>query len=199
MRDRLTNGHPDDFLVINVGRHSPEKGLEQMRDPIARLPGVRLALIGGGPSHERLRDYYRGTSTVFPGYFHGDELIAAYRAADAFVFPSTTETFGLVALEAMACRIPVIAARAGGVTDVITDGVNGFFFDPDQPQQLGPLVERLRDNPALCEEMAENGLQHAQSRSWEATMDQLIDYYYLAIRLWRTQLRRRKSLGYYGS
>ncbi|MFP4439054.1 MAG: glycosyltransferase family 4 protein [Chloroflexaceae bacterium] len=199
MRDRLTNGHPDDFLVINVGRHSPEKGLEQMRDPIARLPGVRLALIGGGPSHERLRDYYRGTPTVFPGYFHGDELIAAYRAADAFVFPSTTETFGLVALEAMACRIPVIAARAGGVTDVITDGVNGFFFDPDQPQQLGPLVEHLRDNPALCEEMAENGLQHAQSRSWEATMDQLIDYYYLAIRLWRTQLRRRKSLGYYGS
>lgn len=192
MRAHLSGGHPEDFLVINVGRHSPEKRLETMRDPIFQQPGVRLAMIGHGPSHEQLKAYYRGTATVFPGPLYDNELVAAYRAADAFVFPSTTETFGLVALEAMACRIPVIAAHAGGVVDIVTDGFNGLLFAPDQPEQLGPLVRRLRDNIALREEMAENSLLHARSRSWQATMDQLIDYYYVAIRLFqRSQLRRR--------
>lgn len=197
MRARLTDGHLEDFLVLNVGRHSPEKRLETMRDPLFKLPGVRLAMVGGGPAHERLKEYYRGTPTVFPGYLRGEDLVAAYRAADAFIFPSTTETFGLVALEAMACRVPVIAARAGGVVDIITDGVNGLYFDPDTPEQMGPLLQRLRDNPTYREQLAENGLAHARSRAWQATMDQLIDYYYLAIRLFnRSQLRRRRKLGY---
>lgn len=193
MRARLTDGNPNDFLVLNVGRHSPEKRLEIMRDPLFQTPGVRLAMVGGGPGHEQVKTYYRGTPTVFPGYLRGDDLVAAYRSADAFIFPSTTETFGLVALEAMACRVPVIAARAGGVIDIVTDGVNGYYFDPDQPDEIAPLVRRLRDNPALHAEMAENALLHARGRSWQATMDQLIDYYHLSMRVFqRTQLRRRK-------
>ncbi|MDX1522261.1 MAG: glycosyltransferase family 1 protein [Anaerolineae bacterium] len=114
MRSRLTSGHPDDFLVVNVGRQAPEKGLAGLRDYIFPNAGVRLALIGDGPSHQSLKRHFAGTPTVLPGYMQGDELVAAYRAADAFIFPSTTETFGLVALEAMACRVPVIAARVGG-------------------------------------------------------------------------------------
>ncbi len=190
MRARLTGGHPDDFLVINVGRQSPEKGLKVLRDSIFPArgaqrdgQGVRLALIGGGPSHDDLREYFRDTPTTFPGYLRGDDLVAAYRAADAFIFPSTTETFGLVALEAMACRVPVIAARSGGVVDTVVDGYNGLFFDPNQPQQIGSLIRRLRDNPQERHEMAENALMHAQSRSWRATMDQLVDYYRTARRV----------------
>jgi glycosyltransferase involved in cell wall biosynthesis len=85
--------------------------------------------------------------------------------------PSTTETFGLVALEAMACRVPVIAARAGGVLDTIIDGENGFYYDPAQPE--------------LRAELAQNALRHAHSRSWRATMDQLVDYYREARRVFR--------------
>lgn len=196
MRHRLTDGNPDDFLVINVGRHSPEKRLETLREPLFRQPGVRLAMVGGGPSHEDLKGYFRGTPTAFPGYLRGDDLIAAYRSADAFIFPSTTETFGLVALEAMACRLPVIAARTGGVLDIITDEVNGLYFEPDQPAQIGPLIERLRSNPSYREELAENGVIHARSRSWQATMDQLVDYYHLAMRLFqRSRGRRRRATG----
>jgi glycosyltransferase involved in cell wall biosynthesis len=192
MRERLTGGHPDDFLIINVGRHAVEKQLETMRDPLFKLPGVRLAMVGDGPHHATLKEFYRGTPTVFTGALRGDDLIAAYRATDAFLFPSTTETFGLVALESLACRVPVIAARFGGVQDVVVDGVNGFYFDPRQPQQITGLVERLQNNPALREELAENGLTLARSRSWHLTMDQLIDYYYLAMRLFkRVEYRRR--------
>lgn len=183
MRNLLTDGYPEDFLLVNVGRQSPEKGLFGLREAIFPQPGVRMAMIGGGPSHEKLQDHFRDLPVVFPGYLRGEDLVAAYREADAFIFPSTTETFGLVALEAMACRVPVIAARVGGVLDTVIDGVNGLYFDPDHPEEMGELVHRLRENPDLRDELAENALQHALSRSWRATMDQLIDYYYMAIRV----------------
>lgn len=194
MRHLLTDGNPDDFLLINVGRQSPEKGLKEIRDHVFAEPGVRLALIGGGPSHETLKEHYQDTPTIFPGFLRGQDLIAAYRAADAFIFPSTTETFGLVALESMACRVPVIAAKAGGVVDTVIDGENGFFYEPDQLEQITPLISQLRTNPQLREEMAESGYRHAQSRSWRATMDQLVDYYHVARRVF--QHGKRPSYGY---
>ena len=187
MRQRLTGGNPDTFLVVNVGRQAPEKGLMRLRDNIFPQEGVSLALVGDGPSHEQLQSHYAHTATVFPGYLQGDDLIAAYRAADAFVFPSTTETFGLVALEAMACGAPVIAARTGGVLDTIEDGKTGLFFEPEQPAQIGELICKLRTQPELRAKLAANGLAHAQSRSWRSTMDQLVDYYRVAMRMHRME------------
>jgi glycosyltransferase involved in cell wall biosynthesis len=185
VRNWLTDGHPDDFLVINVGRQAPEKQLELLRETLFPAPGVRLALIGDGPSHQRLRKVFADTPTVMTGYLRGQALVEAYRAADAFIFPSTTETFGLVALEAMACRLPVIAARTGGVLDTVIDGYNGLFYDPERPHEMRALIERLRDNPQLRNRLAENALAHARSRSWRATMDQLVDYYRAAVRVFR--------------
>ena len=185
MRRLLTGGDPDSFLVVNVGRQAPEKRLHLLRDQLFPAENVRLALIGGGPSHEQLKRHFADTPTVLPGYLRGQELVRAYRAADAFIFPSTTETFGLVALEAMACRLPVIAARTGGVLDTVQDGVNGLFFDPQRPEQIRQQVIKLRDQPALREQLADNALQHARSRSWRATMDQLVDYYHTAQRVFR--------------
>ena len=69
------------------------------------------------------------------------------------------------------------------MVDTVVDGVNGLFFDPTQPSQMGEMVMRLRENPALRDEMAENALRHARSRSWRATMDQLVDYYRTARRV----------------
>jgi glycosyltransferase involved in cell wall biosynthesis len=193
MRERLAGGKTDDLLVLYVGRHSPEKSLEVIRDPVFSVPGVRLAMVGGGPSHEQLKKHFAGTPTTFPGYLRGEELVAAYRAADVFLFPSTTETFGLVALEAMACGTPTIAARTGGVLDIIDDGRTGLLFDPKQPQEIGTLVRRLRDNPGLRIELRERGLAHAHARGWQATMDQLIDYYHVARRVFRVdQVRKRR-------
>jgi glycosyltransferase involved in cell wall biosynthesis len=185
VRERLTNGHPDDFLVVNVGRQAPEKQLDLLRATIFPERGMRLALIGAGPSHEHLHKVFAGTPTVLTGYLRGKELVDAYRAADAFIFPSTTETFGLVALEAMACGVPVVAARTGGVLDTVIDGYNGLFYNPAQPEQMRTHIQRLRDDPALRQQLAENALVHARSRSWRATMDQLVDYYHAAIRVFR--------------
>lgn len=177
VRAQLTDGHPDQFLIVNVGRQSPEKGLFELRDAIFPTEGVRLALVGGGPSHEGLKSHYAGTPTVFPGFLKGQALIEAYRAADLFIFPSTTETFGLVALEAMACGLPVIAVKAGGIVDTVVHGENGFFYDEGHLEQIRPMITLLRDNPEQRQRMANNGLHHARNRSWRATMDQLLGYY----------------------
>lgn len=183
MRARLTGGNPDDFLILNVGRQAPEKNLEQLRDTIFPRPGVRLAMVGGGPTHDSLKSHFAGTPTTFPGYLKGQDLVNAYRAADAFIFPSTTETFGLVALEAMACGVPVIAARSGGILDTVVHGVNGLMFDPAQPREIGEQIDALRHNPQMYAELSANALNHARNRSWRATMDQLINYYRTAIRV----------------
>ena len=193
LRARLTDGNPDELLVLYVGRHSPEKRLDLIRDPLASVPGARLAMVGGGPSHEQLKRHFRGTRTTFPGFMRGEELVDAYRAADVFLFPSTTETFGLVALEAMACGVPVIAANTGGVLDIIRDGENGLLFNPERPAEIGALLRRLQQQPALRERLAEQGLQHARSRSWQSTMDQLIDYYGVARRTFQLRARWRRT------
>lgn len=183
VRHRLTNGNPDDFLLIYVGRAAREKGLFELRDAIFPRDGVRLAIVGGGPAYEELQVHYADTPTHFAGYLRGDDLIQAYRAADAFIFPSTTETFGLVALEAMACGLPVIAVKAGGIVDSVTHGETGLFYEQDQLDQIGPLVELLQDDPLYRQQLAERGWQHAQNRSWRATMDQLLDYYFQTIEI----------------
>ncbi len=191
MRERLTGGRPDELLVLYVGRLSPEKRLDLARDPLFSVPGVRLAMVGGGPSQEQIRRHFRGTPTTFPGFLRGDDLVRAYRSADVFLFPSTTETFGLVALEAMACGVPVIAANAGGVRDIIRDGETGLLFDPERPAEIGALVRGLKERPELRAGLAERGLLHARGRSWQATMDQLIDYYEVTRRVFRrVQVRK---------
>ncbi len=182
VREELTQGHPDDFLVLNVGRHAPEKGLFGLRDRLFPMEGLRLAFVGDGPSHAELRAWYAGTPTAFTGYRYGEDLVAAYRAADLFVFPSTTETFGLVALEAMACRLPVIAARRGGITDTVAHNHNGLLFDPENPGEIREQVRQMKDNRSLLQSFAEAGWQHALRQDWRSTMDQLVGFYRMALR-----------------
>jgi glycosyltransferase involved in cell wall biosynthesis len=185
MRKRLTGGHSDDFLALYVGRIAKEKGVERLRAPLEHLPGVRLALVGGGPEYQQIRARFAGTLTTFTGFLDGDELVEAFASADALIFPSTNETFGLVALEAMACGLPVIATLTGGLVDILEDGVNGLAYDPHDDASLIACVQRLQHSPELRARLGAAALAHARSRSWQATMDQLIDYYALARRAHR--------------
>jgi glycosyltransferase involved in cell wall biosynthesis len=183
MRARLSGGYPDEFLMLYVGRIAKEKGVKRLRDPLCRMPGMRLALVGGGPEMQQIRSFYAGTPAVFTGFLDGDELVAAFASADALVFPSTNETFGLVALEAMACGLPVIAGMCGGLVDILEDGVNALACEPSDPRSIAECAARLQKSPELRARLSEGALAHARGRSWRTTMDQLIDYYELAIRV----------------
>lgn len=107
-------------ISMYMGRVAPEKNLEAFLD--LKLPGSRV-VIGGGPALERYRRAY--PAVHFLGYRHGEELAHLLSAADVFVFPSLTDTLGLVMLEAMACGVPVAAFPVPGPKDLITDGANG--------------------------------------------------------------------------
>ncbi|MBO9382518.1 MAG: glycosyltransferase family 1 protein [Roseiflexus sp.] len=192
MRERLSGGHPDDFLAVYVGRITREKNVHLLRDAVCGLEGVRLALVGGGPELEQMQAYFAGTGTVFTGYLRGDDVARAYASADVLVFPSTSETFGMAPLEAMACGLPVIGSLTGGLVDTLRDGVNALVYNPDDPSQIRERVRLLRDSPALLARLRQGALEHARSRCWQATMDQLIGYYELGIRYHRQSKVRRQ-------
>jgi glycosyltransferase involved in cell wall biosynthesis len=183
MRRRLSGGEPDKPLLLYAGRLSAEKELEQLRPILDRRPDVRLAIVGDGPQRAALERTFAGTPAIFAGYLRGDELTAAFASADLFVFPSRTETLGLVLLEAMASGCPVVAARAGGIVDICTSDAAGRLYTPGDtddllraietllPEVRGPEAERVRQ---ACRD-------EAVQWDWESCTRQLLTFYQQAL------------------
>jgi glycosyltransferase involved in cell wall biosynthesis len=122
MRQRLTQGKPDRPLLLYVGRLSAEKEVGRIRVILEKVPQACLAVVGDGPERGELEKHFAGYDVLFTGYLKGEALASAFASADLFVFPSRTETLGLVLLEAMAAGCPVVAPRSGGITDVVDSG-----------------------------------------------------------------------------
>ncbi|WP_027254623.1 glycosyltransferase family 4 protein [Planktothrix agardhii] len=177
MRDRLSLGNPDCNLLLYVGRLGAEKEIERIKPVLEKIPNTRLALVGDGPNRQVLEAHFRGTPTHFVGYLRGKDLAAAYASADAFIFPSRTETLGLVLLEAMAAGTPVVAAMSGGIPDIVTDGVNGYLFDPLQEDGAITATQRLFANPQEREILRQNARLEAERWGWAAATQQLRSYY----------------------
>lgn len=177
MRSRLSQGHPEEPLLLYVGRLSPEKEIDRIKPVLESIPGARLALVGDGPHRQALEQHFAGTATHFVGYLQGRDLASAFASSDAFVFPSRTETLGLVLLEAMAAGCPVVAARSGGIPDIVQDGVNGYLFDPLDERGAIAATHRLLANAEERETLRRNARREAERWSWEAATRQLRHYY----------------------
>ncbi len=177
MRARLTQGHPEEKLLIYVGRLSAEKEIERCRPLLEALPGTRLALVGDGPNRARLEEVFAGTPTYFAGYLRGEELASAYASADVFVMPSRTETLGLVLLEAMAAGCPPVAANAGGITDAVEDGVTGRLYDPANPSDAVAAVKALLSDSACRRRLGAQARREAERWSWMGATRQLERFY----------------------
>ena len=172
MRERL-GGDGAQPLLLYVGRLSAEKALERLRAPLEAIRGARLALVGDGPHRAALERHFEGTPVRFMGAMRGEELAAAFASADVFVFPSETDTLGLALLEAMASGCAVVAARAGGITDVVRQGKDGILFNPGDDASLVAAVRHMIESPATRELMRWSGRMHAESWSWAAAVDDL--------------------------
>jgi len=173
MRHRLSGGEPEKPLLLYVGRLSAEKDVSHLRDVVRANPEARLAIVGDGPVRKELEQQFLGTPTVFTGYLRGKELASAYASADLFVFPSKTETLGLVLLEAMASGCPVVACRAGGVPDAVQDGVTGFLFEPNDPDGLVKTVARALGSETNLDRLRANAREEVEQYGWEGATDQL--------------------------
>lgn len=179
MRHRLTQGNPDRPLLLYVGRLSAEKDVESLRSVLETFPHVRLALVGDGPHRVKLERHFAGLPAYFAGFLHKEELAGAYASSDILMMPSRTETLGLVVLEAMASGLPVIAARAGGIPEMVRDGVTGYLVGTESEaiERVGALLGSKQQR----ESMGQNGRADAAARSWKNATLQLIEHYEKAI------------------
>lgn len=174
LRERLA---PDGETIVGyVGRMAPEKQVERFA-ALRGLEGIRLALVGDGPSTHSVRKALRGMPVTYLGPQSGRDLAVAYSAFDVFAHTGAEETFGQTVQEAHASGLPVIAPRAGGPIDLVDHGANGYLFDPDHDEQLRAFVEGLALDESLRLRMGEAGRRAVVGRSWESVCDELMAHY----------------------
>lgn len=177
MRAVLSDGHADQTLLLYVGRVSAEKQIDQIKAVLETVPNTRLAIIGDGPARADLEAHFAGLPVKFMGYMKGQALSEAYASADMFVFPSALETFGLVVVEAMAAGLPVVSSRVGGVRDVVEEGVTGYTFDVNDIQGMIEGVRHVATSRERITEMGHAARRFAETQSWDAMMDEVVDVY----------------------
>jgi glycosyltransferase involved in cell wall biosynthesis/predicted metal-dependent phosphoesterase TrpH len=170
--------------VLYAGRITREKGADLLADAFLdarrRDPRLHLVLAGGGPEQERLRARVGDEHATFLGWLSGIELARAYASADIFLFPSATDTFGQVILEAQASGLPVVAVAAGGPLSLIEDRVSGLLAKPTA-DALAECVLELASCPLLRRRLAAVALAEARRRTWESAMERLADGYRAAL------------------
>lgn len=196
-RAREWIGSYDEKTVLFVGRIDPVKGLDTwfraMQLVVDRDPTLRsrmcVCLIGGDldddldPDSELARlqslkqDLGIGDIVTFLGGRAQASLPFYYSAADAVVMPSRYESFGLAALEAMACGTPVVASDVGGLSYLIDDGVTGFLVPEGNSEEFADKISLLLHDPALRSAMGKRGIEQAQEYSWSNIAERMIDLY----------------------
>jgi glycosyltransferase involved in cell wall biosynthesis len=177
MRQKLTQGHADDTILIYVGRLAPEKRIHLLKPLLETIPRTRLALVGDGPQRRLLEQNFAGMPVTFTGYLNGDELAAAYASADIFVFTSHHESFGLVLAEAIASGLPVVSSRVGGAEDVIQHGETGYVFDVDDLYQFREYVCALVADGEKRRQMGTKARKFSETLVWEDIMRDLSHFY----------------------
>jgi len=154
--------------MLFVGRVSKEKNLDLIVSAARRLAEwgtpVRPLIVGDGPYMGEMQRLLG--DSIFTGYLGGEDLARAYASADFFVFPSTTDTFGNVILEAQASGIPVIVSDVGGPRDLVDHGVDGFITKANDPGDLAAAIRRLAEDSALRAKLGAAARKRVEDRDW---------------------------------
>jgi len=170
--------------VLYSGRITREKGVDLLADAFLlareRDTQLHLVLAGGGPEQERLAERL-GEHATFLGWLSGAELARAYASADLFLFPSATDTFGQVILEAQASGLAVIAVAEGGPLSLIEDRVTGLLCEASAPALADALLE-LACSPLLRETLSRAALASVRERTWERALERLGEGYRRVLR-----------------
>jgi glycosyltransferase involved in cell wall biosynthesis len=172
-------GDIDAINVLYTGRLTKEKGVDLLAEAFLaarrRDPRLQLVLAGGGPEEQALRAKL-GDAATFLGWLSGEDLARAYASADVFLFPSQTDTFGQVILEAQASGLPVVAVDAGGPASLIQHGESGLLA-PADADALADAVLSILDGPLLAERLRVGALAAVRGRTWNAALGRLADGY----------------------
>ncbi len=180
MEWRRSNGIADDQLVVTfVSRLVWEKDLQTVVDTLRKVTSmnssVKPMIVGDGPAKKELEQLV--PNGFFTGFLMGEDLARAYASSDIFFFPSDTETFGNVTLEAMSSGVPAVVADATGSKSLIENGVNGYLGTPKKTREFADLIIKLADDANTRALMADATRQKALAYSWETINNGLLDQY----------------------
>lgn len=187
---------PETKLVMYAGRFDQRKGIETLvravaKDEVKRHQDLKLMIVGGctpggkdGQEKERITSLVRELDiediTIFTGRIQHQDLASYYAAADVCVVPSHYEPFGLVAIEAMASRTPVIASEVGGLKFSVMNEVTGLLVTPQDETAFASAINSILSNPQWCKQLGENARERVAAKfSWDGVARQL-DQQYLA-------------------
>jgi glycosyltransferase involved in cell wall biosynthesis len=172
--------------ILFVGRLHPVKGVRYLIQAMQLIheshPETKLILVGDGEERDYLEDLtdHLGIRECvdFVGEVPHERIIDYLDHADVFVLSSLSESFGIVLLEAMACGLPIVATRVGGIPEIIEDGVNGYLVNPGDYQELSERIQLLLRDEASTAEMSKNNRQKATGYSWEQVVNKLEKLYW---------------------
>jgi glycosyltransferase involved in cell wall biosynthesis len=172
-------GGTEKRVLLFVSRLVWEKDLLVLAEMYGILRSMRddfvMVVVGEGQAGPRLASMMPGA--VFLGCQTGRALSECYASSDIFVFPSTTETFGNVTVEAMASGLACVAAAKGGAAGIIEDEVSGLLARPGDPEDVAARVARLLDDPDRRRALGEGAVRRAQQFQWEDVLDRLVAIY----------------------
>ncbi|NTV57356.1 MAG: glycosyltransferase family 1 protein, partial [Deltaproteobacteria bacterium] len=170
-----------EIKLLYVGRVSKEKNMPLLaaiyRRLLALRPHVRLVVVGEGPYLEEMKASLKDLPVTFTGFLAGEDLAQAYASSDIFIFPSATDTFGNVVLEAQASGLPVIVTDEGGPRENLVPGKTGFIVPSKEKEVLLDTLVSLVDDPAQRERMRVHAREYMENRSFETAFLQLWDTY----------------------
>ena len=171
------NGLKDKITLLYVGRLAREKNLSLLIESFKRLnqkykKKIELIITGNGPELKRLKKELPD-NVIFTGFKSGVELSQIYASADIFAFPSVTETYGNVVIEAMASGLPVVAVMAGGVKENLINNYNGLAAEEDEAAEFKARLEELIVNDKLRKTLAHNARNYALDQSWDHVFEKL--------------------------
>lgn len=165
------------FKFIYAGRISKEKNIEVLLKAFSMVieSGIEadLIVVGDGPLRDELQLKYNNPQIVFTGYLYGEDLARAYASADLFVFPSLTDTFGNVVLEAHACGLPAIVSNEGGPQEIVESHQSGLVVDARTPNGLFEAMRRVASDRELYEHLQANAARKAVESRWEYALEKL--------------------------
>ena len=175
---------PEETIVLLVSRLVREKQLATFSATLQELSAAgvpyRAVIVGDGPERNDLERAL--PQAVFTGFLRGAALSTAYASSDIFFFPSETETFGNVTLEAMASGLTCVCADASGSSSLVLNGVTGFLACPGDAADFASRVTQLIRDPALRADMAAAARARALTFSWDETMSNMLDHYKALVR-----------------
>ncbi|MBP8829663.1 MAG: glycosyltransferase [Desulfobacter sp.] len=171
----------DALKFLYVGRVSREKNLPLLVDAFKTLYAtndkVHLTVVGDGPYADEMKGMLKNYPVTFTGYLSGEPLCRVYASADIFVFPSTTDTFGNVVLEAQASGLPVIVSDLGGPCENMLDRKTGIIVKSDDSTALLSAMQEFVITPGLCPQMSRRAREYMENRSFENAFIQSWEFY----------------------